>query len=226
MRPDILKIFAKSPFKPLQEHMALILLCVERLDPFFTESLKPQVDWVRVEALHQEIMAIESKADDLKKQIRLQLPNGIFMPVARTDILGLLSAQDKIASKAKHLSGLLLARKIRIPDLISNQYLSFIRLCIDATRQASKAINELDELIETGFKGRDVRTVEDMIMQLDSVERDTDELQVEFRNKLFEAEKDFDPVDVIFLYKVIDWTAELADKAQHVGHRLESIVAQ
>lgn len=203
--------------------MSRINACVDRLEPFFEQVLEG--NWHLAEEQHTAIMQLEATADELKKQIRLHLPNSLFMPVARTDVLGLLTAQDKIASKAKHISGLVLGRRMTIPDMIQNQYMTFVRRCIDASRQANKAINELDELVETGFKGREVRVVEDMIFELDQVERDTDKLQVEVRQQLFQAEKSFDPVNIIFLYKVIDWTGELADRAQHVGHRLESMVA-
>ena len=34
------------------------------------------------------------------------------------------------------------------------------------------------------------------------------------------------PIDVMFLYKIFDWMGGLADNAQHVGLRLELMVAK
>ena len=34
------------------------------------------------------------------------------------------------------------------------------------------------------------------------------------------------PVDVIFLYKIIDWIGDLANRAQTVGGRLQILIAR
>jgi hypothetical protein len=86
-------------------------------------------------------------------------------------------------------------------------------------------INELDDLLETGFRGREVRLVEDMIERLDSIEDDTDMLQVSLRRNLLALEKNLNPVDVMFLYNIIEWVGELADISERVGSRLELMLA-
>jgi uncharacterized protein Yka (UPF0111/DUF47 family) len=50
-------------------------------------------------------------------------------------------------------------------------------------------INELDELLETGFKGREVALVEKMIHQLDKIEDDADAMQIKLRPSLLSIEK-------------------------------------
>jgi predicted phosphate transport protein (TIGR00153 family) len=94
------------------------------------------------------------------------------------------------------------------------------------SKQAQKAINELDELVETGFGGREVKLVESMIKELDSIESDTDKIQVKVRAALFKKEKDLPPVDVMFMYRVIDWIGDLGDLSQRVGSRLELMLAR
>ena len=86
-------------------------------------------------------------------------------------------------------------------------------------------INELDDLLETGFKGREVKLVEDMIERLDSIEDDTDRLQISLRRSLLSIEKNLNPVDVMFLYSIIEWVGELADISERVGSRLELMLA-
>ena len=221
---SILGIFGRSPIKPMQKHMDKIHACVVELMPFFRHSLGK--DWENAAKRQKNIIELEASADELKKEIRLHLPNSLLMPVARTDLLGLLTSQDKIASKVKHIAGLVYGRRMGFPELVVDKYMEFLQRSIDASALAKKAINELDELVETGFRGKEAKIVENMILELDQVERDTDNKHVELRQVLFSIEKDLDPIDVIFLYKVIDWTSELADRAQHVGHRLESLLAQ
>ena len=57
------------------------------------------------------------------------------------------------------------------------------------------------------------------------IETDTDELQADLRGALFEIEGELDPVNVIFLYRVIELTGEIADMAERVGRRLELLLS-
>lgn len=113
-----------------------------------------------------------------------------------------------------------------LPREIHEDYMRFVQRCVDACKQAKKAINELDELVETGFSGQEVQIVSDMISKLDSIESDTDSLQSDIRYKLFVIEKDLPPIDVMFLYKIIEWTGDVADHSQRVGSRLQLMLAR
>ena len=134
--------------------------------------------------------------------------------------------QDKIANKAKDIAGLITGRKMTFPDTINEKLIEFVRRSIDASKQAQVAINELDELVETGFGGKEVKLVESMIKKLDEIEADTDRIQIKVRAELFKKEKDLPAVDVMFMYKVIEWIGDLGDLSQRVGSRLELMLAR
>ena len=57
-----------------------------------------------------------------------------------------------------------------IPEALSNLFMPFLHRCLDAAKQACKAINELDELLETGFRGSEVNIVKEMIVTLDEID--------------------------------------------------------
>jgi len=145
---------------------------------------------------------------------------------ARKRILDLISVQDKVANKAKDISGLMLGRQMSIPPVLADVMRDYVQGAIDTSAQAQKAINELDELIETGFSGREIQIVEELIEELDRLERNNDEQQITIRSTLFKLESELPPVDVIFLYKIIEWVGDLADRAQKVGGRLQMLVAR
>jgi len=220
----ILDVFAKSPLKPLEKHIRLVATCCNQLKPFFRACVEN--DWEKAEEIRKQISELEKDADQLKREIRLELPNSLFMPVQRTDVLELLTQQDKIANKAKDISGRVIGRKLQIPDELSEPFFDYLSLCIDATEKAADVINELDDLLETGFKGREVDLVEKMINQLDKIEDGTDSMQIKLRRSLLAIEADLNPVDVIFLYQIIEWVGELADLAERVGARLEIMLAR
>lgn len=221
---SILQLFGQSPIRPLQTHMEKAYACVEALLPFFQAVL--QGDWAQAAACQQEIAALEREADELKKNLRLQLPKNLFLPVPRTDILEMLTMQDQLANKAKDVAGLVFGRHMSFPPEISVLFMALLQRCVDAALQAQQAIEELDELLETGFRGNEVNIVENMIVELDQIEHETDEMQVEIRQILFKLENTLPPVDVMFLYKVIEWTGDLADNAHNVGGQLHLLLAR
>lgn len=217
-------LFAKSPIHPLQEHMYCVYQCIKNLCPL-TEGLM-QSDRDMINTAHQAIVDGEHKADRMKHDLRHHLPKGLFMPIDRRDVLDVLHMQDAIANQAKHIAGLIVGRKMVLPEEMHELYLEYTSRCVDAVKQALSITNELDELVETGFRGREVDHVETMISELNKIESDTDKLQIELRNILFAMEDDLRPTDVMFTYRLIEWMGRIADNAQKVGSRLQLMLAR
>lgn len=218
------RLFGKSPVSPLQRHMEKVCACVEELIPYFEAVLAE--DWPAVEERYNLISQREEEADALKKELRLQLPKGMMLPVSRRDLLEVLTMQDKIANKAKDIAGIILGRKMVIPPSVAVLMREFVQRSVDAASQAQRAINELDELVETGFRGHEVDIVESMLKELDRVESDTDTIQIQVRAELYKIEDTWPPVKVMFLYQIIDWIGDLGDRAQRVGSRLQLMLAR
>jgi len=220
----IFNIFGPSPIRPLQQHMEKTYACAEALLVFIDAVYAD--NWVEAEKLQEMIAGLENEADELKKQLRLHLPKGLFLPVPRTDLLEIISAQDLIANKSRDIAGLILGRKMVFPTAIAPRFKAYLQRSVAAARQAKEVIFELDELLEAGFSGSEVSLVENMIVQLDKVEHETDEIQVIIRRELFKIEKEVPPIDAMFLYKIIDWVGDLADRAQKVGGQLHLLLAR
>lgn len=216
-------IFGASPVMPLEKHVNIAYKAVRELGGFFDAVI--DVDWERAEKSRDEITRYEHEADDLKKDIRLHLPKSLFMPVPREDLLELLLVQDRMANLAKDVSGLVLGRKLEIPAEIAAEFKDFVARNVDAAKQARKSVRELDELFTSGFRGAEAALVEALVEELDAIETDTDERQAALRWSLFAVEKQLNPVDAMFLYKVIEMTGEIADMAERVGRRLELLLS-
>ncbi|KNE85785.1 TIGR00153 family protein [Aggregatibacter aphrophilus] len=221
---NILGLFAHSPLKPLQKHSNKVTECCELLVPFFEATFV--ADWNKAEQIRLDISAHERQADALKREIRLKLPRGLFMPIDRTDLLELVTQQDKLANFAKDIAGRMVGRQFGIPQEMQAEFMSYVKRSLDATEQAHKVIEEMDQLLETGFKGRELNFVNQMINSLDSIEDDTDQMQIKLRKMLFDIEDQYNPIDVMFLYKIIEWVGVLADQAQRVGSRIELMLAR
>jgi len=51
-------------------------------------------------------------------------------------------------------------------------------------------------------------------------------LERTIRHKLFAIEKDYHPIDMMFLYDIIEKVGGLANRARRVGGRLQTLVAR
>jgi len=221
---NLSNLFGRSPIKPLQEHMALAVKAAAELTRFF-EAVTSD-NWTHAREIQQSVVQFEHQADEIKKQLRLHLPKSLFLPVPRTDLLELLTMQDRIPNRAKDIAGIIIGRRMTIPVSMREQMNEFVHASVAAAEQALTAINELDELLESGFSGRELAVVENMIKELDELEEKADQLEIGVRTSLFALEAQLPPVDVMFLYNIIDWVGDIANRAHDVGGRLQLLLAR
>ncbi|WP_415891076.1 TIGR00153 family protein [Neptuniibacter sp. SY11_33] len=219
-----LQMFARSPFKPMQDHIAKAQECAVELIPFFDAVIAD--DWEEADKVQARIAVLEGEADAMKKEIRQNLPKSIFLPVPRTDLLEVVRMQDKIANRAKDIAGIMLGRQMKVPAEMQEDMKDYVRMALQTSEQALTALKELDELVNSGFGGHEIDVIEKMLEKLDALEHNTDEHERAIRLKLFSIEKELPPVDVMFLYQVISSIGDLADRAQQVGSRLQLLVAR
>lgn len=217
-------LFGKSPFKPIQAHMRVVIECVQEIPPLFQALIDG--DQAKLEAQKNLIFEKEQAADEIKNQLRGQLPKSLLMPVDRRDLLDVLAMQDSIADTAQDIAGLLIERKMEVPDGMAKPLTTLVNRCVDTCDLAAKLIEELDELVEIGFRGREASRVEDMVANLNKIEDETDEMGMQLTRSLFAQEENMSPVSVMFWYQLIQWIGDLADYAEKVGDRLRLLLAR
>lgn len=223
-KSNIYGLFGKSPISPLQQHMSHAHSCIGELNGFMI-AMQEQ-DWDEAERIRGNIATKEGEADVLKKKLRLSLPSTFMMPFSRRDLLDLLLIQDSIANLSKDVAGLMIDRKMTLPSDIFEDIIELTEVCVKTSAMALKAINELDELLETAFSTREQKVVNHIIAAINDLESESDKIQHKIRAKLFPLEASLPPVDVMFYYRAIEWLGELADSAQRVGSRLEVLLAK
>ena len=218
------KLFGQSPFSALQEHMKVVTKCAHEVQPLI-EALVAG-DQAQVIERKNKIFELEAEADSLKHELRAHLPKSLFMPVDRRDLLEVLLLQDTIANVAQDIAGLLIERKMTIPDFLSDPLIKLTSRCIETVEQSGKAISELDELLATGFRGREADAVVKILNDLNEIEDETDELGIALARALFDHEDELKPVSVMMWYQIIEWVGDLADYAEKVGDHLRLMIAK
>ncbi len=223
-KPVIAALFGRSPFKALQEHMREVIVCAREVPTLFEALCAHDKD--AVIAAKDRIFESENRADEVKNQLRLHLPKSLFMPIDRRDLLNVLQMQDSIADTAQDIAGLLVERDFEVPEGFQEPLLTLCRRCVDVCELALKIIEELDELLALGFRGKLVDKVEIMLDELSAVETETDDLGLELTRRLFAAEDGMKPVSVMLWYRLFEWIGDLADYAEKVGNQLRLIIAR
>jgi predicted phosphate transport protein (TIGR00153 family) len=217
-------LFGKSPFTALQTHMREVVDCARDVQPLI-QALADS-DQAEVEKVKIRIFEREAKADEIKNELRLHLPKSLFMPVDRRDLLEILHLQDTIANRAQDIAGLLFERRMTVPPFMQEPLIALTARCIDTCEYSLSVIEELDELLALGFRGREADKVNDMLKELNDIEDETDELGIALARALFEHEDEMKPVSVMMWYQLIEWIGDLADYAEKVGDRLRLLIAK
>ena len=217
-------LFGRSPFGPTQEHMKIVKECASKIVPLF-EALEAG-DPARIGVVKDEIFELEGKADDVKNEIRSRLPKSLLMPVDRRDLLDLLNAQDSIADTVQDVAGLLTLRDMPVPEAFNGKLMPYVLRALDAVDKCAEVIGELDELVETGFRGRAGEKVEEMVAALGAIETETDDQGAELCRILFDHEEEMKPLSVVFWYELVQDIGDIADFAEDVGDRLRLLIAR
>ena len=73
---NILGVFAKSPLKPIEEHIRITTSAAKLLAPFF-EAVFAE-DWNTAAQVRNESSSLDKEADAFKRDVRINLPKGLF----------------------------------------------------------------------------------------------------------------------------------------------------
>ena len=216
------KLVSRSPIKPMQQHMSVAVLCAREILPLLDAMAAGDIDGIRDR--RAEIDRLEHEADQIKHEIRSHTPKRFMMALDRRTILEILDYQDSIADITQDIAELADQRNMHLPEVMKEPVVSLARSVVAAYEQGQRIIDELDELVETGFGDAEVRRVDEMILELGRLETETDRQLDAAARKLFSIEDELG-VAMIFWHQVLRQIATLADLAERVGNRLRLLMA-
>lgn len=206
-----------SPFKPIQEHMGIVFSCICLIPPLFDALYRK--DQNQVYETVEEIKALETEADKLKSTFRLNMPKSLFLPVDRKDLLSLIGDQDHLADTAEEIGKILTYREMTVPEQLKELLDELLEGTMEISAEARDMTSRLDELLEVGFGGRELRKTSEMIAGVRRSEHNIDAIMHRTRKALFAAESELDPVSIIFWYKIIDLLGRISDQCENLADR-------
>lgn len=214
----IVQLFTKSPFGALKQHMLKGGECVDLVRSMFEAMLDG--DEVRLASIGKQISKLEHRADEIKNEIRDNLPRSIFLPVDRVDFLSVLSQQDSIPDTVEDISVLLTVRKTFVPPSWRDLLLNYVDRCVETFRATAGVVSQLDELVDVGLTGPDAEDVLEKINRIGQLEWEADKAQFEMLHKMFEMEDQLKPVDLFWWSKIFRELGDIANYSEKTADRI------
>jgi len=215
-------LFGRSPIRPMQKHMQAATECARAILPVIDAMSSGDLE--ALDRARATVDSLEHRADDLKHEIRSHLPKRLLMAVERRDMLEILDAQDSIADTAQDVAELAALRHMITPEALKAPLAALVESAIATCTQSESVINELDELVETGFGRHEVARVESMVDELNQLESLADDRGEDALRKLFEIEDEIG-VGAYYWYEIFRWIGDMADYAERAGNRIRLLIA-
>lgn len=214
----LLSLFGRSPFAPLQSHMAKVADCVGCLPTLF-QALENK-EFEKVEEISQKVSQLEHQADLTKNDIRNNLPKSLFLPIDRSRLLEILSLQDALADSAEDAAVLATLKQLEMPASIKGDFLKFLMKNLEAFHVAKEIIKEMHDLLESSFGGIEAQRVQAMIEDVAFKEHEADLIQRKLLKHLYQAEEQMSYSTFYLWQQIFVAIASLSNVAEKLANRV------
>jgi len=162
--------------------------------------------------LIEQTHKFESKADDIREEIKTLMYEKALIPESRGDIMGLLESIDEIPRIFEHLLYLIKTQKLVLPELIIPETRDLVRLSLENCDLMFKQVELLFKRIE-GIRA--------LVAEIDLNESHCDHVERLIITKLFDS--DIEPFLKLQLKELIEKIGDIADQADRVSKRVNII---
>lgn len=194
-------------FDFITKHLDLTILAVEYLYKSM-EYLKMK-DAESFEKNYSEIDRLETRADEIQREIVSRICEGAFFGGIREDLLNLLEKVDNIADSAKDAAKILKVRRLGdhiMSHLFENDDLfEYLLNCTLAVRKVKEVISGLR-------KGKDAAL--EPIKLVEEYEEKADDIKTGILKRIFERADQFDVLSVVQIQNFINIADNIADNAE------------
>jgi len=218
-----LNIFGRSPFGPLVDHARKVHECVLLVKPV-AEAILAE-DAARLEELHKQVSKMEFEADQIKDQVRDNLPHRYYLPVDRDDLARFLSSMDKIADDAEDFAVMAMFRPLRLPKELHAEFLALADKVVAVSECLLGVAERLADIQKGGFTGPDAKEVLKRIAEVCQMEFESDKINRKLARHAY-GMMDLDPITLILLDKLCRALSKLADHAENVGKNLRLMITR
>jgi len=164
-----------------------------------------------IEATHLS----ESMADDIRREIELEMYEKSLIPESRGDILGLLEVTDEVMNKAQSVLYQIETENLEIPQELKDDFIKLIHNNISAF-----------EVAVDGFRilFHNLKAVREKVQEVDKRESSSDRMERDLIRKIFAA--NYDIGEKILLKDLVIEIGNISDMSEEVTDRLNIVAAK
>ena len=156
-----------------------------------------------------DVHRTEARADDLRREIELQLYEKALIPESRGDVLGLIESADVIPNAFEDVVSDMYIQHLSVPEEFREQFLELVRVNVEASNVMSDAIRDF-------FYHR--RDSLENLSHIDERESQSDRIQRTLIGAIFSS--GMDTGDKILLRDLVNGIGAISDGAEKCADRL------
>ena len=183
------------------------------------EALKAS-EFEKLDQLSYEVSKLEHQADQIKDDIRERLLKRFFMPIDRSEVLEILSLQDSLADTAEDVCKVLTLKQLPFPEDLREDFGQFVNFNLQAVEMCASIINQMDELIESGFGGTEAERIRGLAKDVAFAEHQADLVQIKLLKKLYAHDADFSIGEFHLWMRMTRVLSRLANIAENLSNRI------
>jgi predicted phosphate transport protein (TIGR00153 family) len=214
LEDDVLKLFFKKQLQ-IESLIYDYLDNLKMAEQHFSEALNSCLkDGIcgDFDFLTAQTHKFESKADDIREEIKALMYGKALIPESRGDIMGLLESIDEIPRVFELILHMIKTQKLVIPEFIVSDIQELIKISLDSCDLLFK---QTDALFK---KSEELRS---LVSTIDHNESHCDHIERRIITKVFDS--DVDPFQKLQLKELIIHMGEISDQADRVSKRINII---
>lgn len=185
-----------------------VLKCEEALFAYLDEG--PE----RAGELAEETHRLEAQADDVRREVAMELMGGALLASMRGEFLELIERTDRVANRAESLLYFILLQQIAVPEQLAPSLRAISEKTVEMMAETRGAIHALFTDREAALER--TRTIERLESEIDGLERGA--IEQIFQSELELAER-------LQLREFVSRLADISDEIEDLSDQIEIIVA-
>jgi predicted phosphate transport protein (TIGR00153 family) len=212
------KLFGRSPFGQIQQHMEQVTKCIDKMSEAL-DAVKTG-NFEALDAVSVEVSQLEHQADQIKNDIRERLLKRFFMPIDRAEVLEIISLQDSLADTAEDVCKVLTLKQLPFPGDLREDFEKFVELNLQACKICAEIISHMDELIESGFGGVEAERIRGLAKDVAFAEHQADVVQLDLLKKIYGHDKDFSVAEFHLWMRFTRVLSRLSNTSENLAERV------
>ena len=159
--------------------------------------------------LIEQTHKFESKADDIREEIKSMMYEKVLIPESRGDIMGLLDDIDEIPHLFESILYLVQTQKLTIPDFLILDVKDLVRISLECCELLVRQVVALFKKTE-GIRA--------LVATIDTNESHCDHIERRMITKVFESE--LDAFEKLQIKELISKIGDISDQADRISKRI------